>query len=566
MRIKFPVYTFFFGFLITISLFFGFNFEFVQAASLTRVSDTISTSQKLVGADHIIRFTITTPVPSYGEIVITPQSDEFYISSEMDHTDMILLVNNYQWQLGPAPDVNINGVEIIPGTTGSITITLAPNLSLSNGDNVIVQIGRGITNRQIINPDTVDSYRIYIQTFDYSANLLDRATAMIAIVEPVQVGVEPTQEEPIFETLPGYYIEDPLSIVLYGGLYNLGWSPWADVYFQYREQGTETWNETGKERKTDPTIFNAVVVGVRDNTVYEFRAVIDWWKWHNEPEPYTTTSYGEILEIPLPPLEEPQPPAPPPSPPGGGGPPGVPANPPPPPLITPPPYIVFSGWAFRSGEVILLKENKGYATTTANLKAEFEFRIDEPHEGVFTFIIQAKDSQKRRSNDLTFTVEAKKDRAAVVTNILFSPTIALNKAAVQKGETLEIFGSSVPEGVVEVQITDSKGVETLKSTKVDPAGNWRITLEANQMKEDRYKVRARAKFFNEVSGFSQTLNFIVGRACIPADLNCDRVVDVVDFSILMFYWNTTSPKADINSDGIVNIIDFSIMMAYWGPY
>ncbi len=566
MEKKFLTINFSLLFLTVFSLLFGFNF--VQASSLIHVSDTISTSQTLAGADHIINFTVTTPVPSYGKIVITPQGGEFYIPPTMNHTDIRFLVNSYQWQLGPLPDVNINGVEIIAGMNGKVTITLAPNLSLSQGDSVIVQIGIGISNRQIMNPSTTGSYRINIQTFDYSDNLLDRATAMIAIVEQVQVGVEPTQEEPLFETLPGYYIEDPLSIVLYGGLYNLGWSPWADVYFQYREQGTETWNETIKYRKTDPTIFNAVITGVKDNTVYEFRAVIDWWKWYNEVEPYATTSYGEILEIPLPPLAEPQPPggggggggA------GGGGGGGVPANPPPPPLFTPPPYIVFSGWAFRSGKINLLKEGEFYKSTIANLNAGFKFEINEPHIGTFNFVLEAQDNQGRNTPSLSFTVESTKDMAAVISNILFAPTIEINKRTVKKGESLEIYGASVLDGVIQIQIIDSKNKETLKTTKADSTGNWRFTLDTKDMKEDIYKVRTRVVAFNEVSSFSQTLTFNIGITCIPADLNCDRVVDVVDFSILMFYWNTTNPRADINGDGIVNIVDFSIMMAFWGPY
>jgi len=50
-----------------------------------------------------------------------------------------------------------------------------------------------------------------------------------------------------------------------------------------------------------------------------------------------------------------------------------------------------------------------------------------------------------------------------------------------------------------------------------------------------------------------------------ADLNNDRIINSVDFGILMSYWNnTTRPLADINQDGIVNSVDFGIMMSQWG--
>jgi hypothetical protein len=47
------------------------------------------------------------------------------------------------------------------------------------------------------------------------------------------------------------------------------------------------------------------------------------------------------------------------------------------------------------------------------------------------------------------------------------------------------------------------------------------------------------------------------------DLNCDGAVNLVDFSILLFNWNSSAEVADINSDGTVSLPDFSIMLFYW---
>ncbi|MEK7514216.1 MAG: dockerin type I domain-containing protein, partial [Patescibacteria group bacterium] len=50
-----------------------------------------------------------------------------------------------------------------------------------------------------------------------------------------------------------------------------------------------------------------------------------------------------------------------------------------------------------------------------------------------------------------------------------------------------------------------------------------------------------------------------------ADLNCDGYVDIVDFSI-MYYWfdrNNPPKRVDLSKDGAVNIYDFSIMAYYW---
>lgn len=50
-----------------------------------------------------------------------------------------------------------------------------------------------------------------------------------------------------------------------------------------------------------------------------------------------------------------------------------------------------------------------------------------------------------------------------------------------------------------------------------------------------------------------------------ADLNCDGYVDIIDFSI-MYYWfeRTNIPaRVDLRSDGRVDLADFSVMAAYW---
>jgi hypothetical protein len=52
-------------------------------------------------------------------------------------------------------------------------------------------------------------------------------------------------------------------------------------------------------------------------------------------------------------------------------------------------------------------------------------------------------------------------------------------------------------------------------------------------------------------------------ACGVADLNCDGLVNLIDFSILLFHWGTSNPIADINGDGTVDLIDFSIMLFNW---
>ena len=51
-----------------------------------------------------------------------------------------------------------------------------------------------------------------------------------------------------------------------------------------------------------------------------------------------------------------------------------------------------------------------------------------------------------------------------------------------------------------------------------------------------------------------------------ADLNFDGKINIIDFSILLYFWKQTSPAnqcADINFSGLVDVFDFSIMMYQW---
>ena len=50
-----------------------------------------------------------------------------------------------------------------------------------------------------------------------------------------------------------------------------------------------------------------------------------------------------------------------------------------------------------------------------------------------------------------------------------------------------------------------------------------------------------------------------------ADVNCDGHVDIVDFSILKYWYDKPDPpaKVDLSGDGKVTLKDFSILAAEW---
>ena len=102
-------------------------------------------------------------------------------------------------------------------------------------------------------------------------------------------------------------------------------------------------------------------------------------------------------------------------------------------------------------------------------------------------------------------------------------------------------------------------------------GQWNYKLDTSPLAEGNYFAKAKAFFgAGEHSDFSQNLPFLVvpktKALCHGADLNNDGSVDIIDFSILLYFWDQKNPQnqcADINFDGVVDIFDFSIMMYWW---
>lgn len=156
---------------------------------------------------------------------------------------------------------------------------------------------------------------------------------------------------------------------------------------------------------------------------------------------------------------------------------------------------------------------------------------------------------------------------------LLSPTIEIHSSSILSGQPLHATGSAYPGTSITV-FTDTPVRSYTASASGVGAWTTSITNTSSYTVGD-YRIYAIAQMTSGVQSlFSPSLLFSItsssstgGTACgdiSHGDLNCDDIVNLTDFSILMYYWGTTSTAADINSDTIVDLTDFSIMMYYWG--
>ena len=94
------------------------------------------------------------------------------------------------------------------------------------------------------------------------------------------------------------------------------------------------------------------------------------------------------------------------------------------------------------------------------------------------------------------------------------------------------------------------------------------------MEIGQHLTKSKASYGGEISSFSKAVGFKVGTKTTLAkpvtkipkgDLNNDKRVNIVDFSIMAFWYKKFGFPVgiDLNNDGKIDLKDFSIMAFYW---
>jgi hypothetical protein len=552
-----------------------FSSTSAHAASLQMVSDRITTSQPLMASDHTIQFTVTNPVPAGGRIVLTPQAGAFDLPATLDHTAIDLEMATS----GPARDVHLgpvvvgtetSGVAVTTGQSGSITITLSASSSIPALTPVTVKIGSHATgdatsSDQIINPATTTSYRIAIETRDVGNQKIDGASAMVAIVMPVGVTAD-TQgvlvEAIRFNGLPAGLIP--------GGTQNVMISLETHVgatcrYATSSGVAYDSMNQNMVVYGASSTIHYRSITGLSDGTTYQFFVRCETTQGVKNPNDYLIQFEVGLV----------------PSSPGAGGvatgpgtrtSPGLPGSFPSGGLFLPQSQVTFDGYAYPNARIRIMQDGALVEDQRANALGRFTITVQNLERGTYTFALSAEDESGRISSTYTSTISILSESGNTVSQIYIPPTIDVGTDTLEAGDTLSAFGTGVPSFDLEVVI-QKQGIRPktiiATTTQVGANGEWSVVLDTTGLDEETYMLRARTLVPNvQDIDFSKTIYIGVGGAPEPdfflrADLNRDGFVNLIDFSILLFYWGTNDDVADINLDGLVEITDFSIMVFYW---
>ncbi len=234
------------------------------------------------------------------------------------------------------------------------------------------------------------------------------------------------------------------------------------------------------------------------------------------------------------------------------------------------PTVSFSGLAAPQATITIKLGATSVATQIATATATFNVALIDQPVGQRSYLISAVDASGAKLAPVTFALDLTAGTNTIITGVFLGPSIAVDKSAVKLGQFLTLSGTTAPSSAVTVAINSTQPVDYRVTAGTD--GRWSKLVNSQEIGVGSHTAAAQAvSGGSQVSVSSATVSFAVnplgqfdGKK--TADLDANGQVNLVDFSILLFYWGQRNPansRADINGDGVVDVVDFSIMLFQW---
>ncbi|HSX48247.1 MAG TPA: hypothetical protein VLF41_01985 [Candidatus Nanoarchaeia archaeon] len=205
-------------------------------------------------------------------------------------------------------------------------------------------------------------------------------------------------------------------------------------------------------------------------------------------------------------------------------------------------------------------------TQLADANSFFDKSFSNQPPGLATYSVYATDTSNRQTDVENFDVTVPSVFTATVNDIVLPSTFRVASSPIKRPAVQSTFGSAANGSTVTTfysgaRYSDSFARQALAASD----GSWNVTAGQTLHLGD-YTVNSVVQTSdNHQSPQSTSQTFQV---LLSADLNNDGVINLADFSALMFSYNVPPPgftrPADINDDNFVNLADFSVMMFYYG--
>jgi hypothetical protein len=237
-----------------------------------------------------------------------------------------------------------------------------------------------------------------------------------------------------------------------------------------------------------------------------------------------------------------------------------------------PARIIFNGEIFPEASVTLFLMGEEYGqiqiddTFVIGDDGKFLIEAISPVEEERFYALFPKDADgipmksKFYQYDLSFNIIVRQK------DIIFAPSININKARFARNEIMLIAGYAAPGNTVEL-IVDGEPVKTID---VERGGLYRIDVNTDDLTLGIHEIQAR-QIDDETGNESNNSPIkVVNISLIDTsncDLNMDAEISVSDWSIFLLSWlggtEETKVRADLNGDGVMGIEDFSLFLQCW---
>ncbi|MEI8361168.1 MAG: dockerin type I repeat-containing protein [bacterium] len=247
---------------------------------------------------------------------------------------------------------------------------------------------------------------------------------------------------------------------------------------------------------------------------------------------------------------------------GGGG--GYSTNP-----IT---TLTLSGFAYPFAKITILKDAQAMASVDTTADGTFKFSTEKLSPGSYNFSIFATDVFGIKTSLYNVPVTISYGSLAQVSNIFIAPTLSFEKNNITPDVSAVLRGQSRPNSQVVINFSGSS--EELFTVIAGKDGKFLYTVGQNKLLVGSYQAKAKSNMQGEISGYGNIVDLQVEKVNTPiincilqkkGDVNCDGKINIVDFSILAYWYGRSNAptKYDLNGDGKISLIEFSIMAYYW---
>ena len=226
-------------------------------------------------------------------------------------------------------------------------------------------------------------------------------------------------------------------------------------------------------------------------------------------------------------------------------------------------FVSFEGLSHPFGSVFLLQDGVRIGEVTAGEDAQFSLKLFRVTPGIYVYTLYGIDTDGVKSGLLSFSAEIVPSGSVLISDIYIPPTLSLVPGA----SGYLVRGQTVPQSDLTLDASERGRKLDRVETGVDVNGRFTYSFLPGTITNQSI-VTARSVFGGLASPFGQSASLaenLFSGSSILGDVNSDRRVNIVDFSIVVFWYNRENAPAqlDINADGEVDLSDISIMAFYW---